>query len=329
MFDDLMKLVMGASDVDPDYHANRCIAVRQSPAACRRCAEVCPHDAVQVGGRGITIDEIDCSGCGLCVQACPSQALEPKVRYRPGQSAKCSRVKGDAQTVHCLGRLQPSDLLRLARGRERLVLARGDCADCPIGTAAVAEAVDRVTEEAGELLALRGAHVEVSVEERERLDEVDTAERLDRRQLLRGGWQGLQRSASDVLAPLDPGGDDGELPAEAQRRYRTLQLSDLAPEQPVPWPLPRVDDGCIMCPVCTRVCPTDAFSRSFSDEDDGAVLMLDPERCVGCDACVDACPAQVISMERTPTWGEVSGGPQEAYRRPAGEGPAGSVARGS
>lgn len=327
MFDDLMKLVMGASDVDPDYHADRCLAVTQSRAACHRCEDVCPHDAVRVHLRGVTIDEVDCTGCGLCVQECPSLALEPKVRYRPGEPAKCSQVAGDAQTVHCLGRLQPTDLLRLARGRPSLLLARGDCANCPIGTAAIAEAIEHVAGEARELLTLRGKDVELSVEQRDRLDEDATSERMDRRQLLRGGWGSVQRGASDLLAPLDAGGDEAELPAEAQRRYRALELSDLTPEQPVPWPLPKVADGCIMCPTCTRVCPTDAFSRTFSDEDDGAVLTLDPERCVGCDACVSACPVEVISMERHPSWGEVSGGRREAYRRPAGEGPDGTVAR--
>ena len=49
-----------------------------------------------------------------------------------GRAAKCSKVAGDAQTVHCLGRLRPTDLHRLLRSRSSLVLARGDCADCDL-----------------------------------------------------------------------------------------------------------------------------------------------------------------------------------------------------
>lgn len=328
MLDDLLSLVFRAADVRPEFTSSRCLAVRQSPAACKRCAEVCPHDAVTVRGRGVEIDEVDCSGCGLCVQACPSQALEPRVRIGGGRSVKCSRVAGDAQTVHCLARLRPTDLHLLIRGRNEIVLARGDCATCEVGGAAVAEAVDAVAEEGRELLALRGRDGGIRVEVRERLDDADTAETLDRRALLRGGWRGLARGASAALAPLDVGGEDEEdaLPREAGRRYRALRLADLAPDREVPWPLPVVNDSCILCPVCTKVCPTDAFSRTF-DDDGGGALHLDPERCIGCDACVGACPVDAISMTERPTWREASGPPREAFRRGAtGAAPA-TVAR--
>jgi Fe-S-cluster-containing hydrogenase component 2 len=290
---------------------------------------VCPHDAVTVRGRGVEIDDVDCTGCGLCVQACPSQALEPRVRLEGGRAAKCSQVEGDAQTVHCLGRLRPTDLHRLLRGRTTLVLARGDCAACPIGSAAVAEAIDDVVARARELLALRGGTTEIRVEQRERFDDAETAERLDRRALLRGGLRSLQRGASDALAPLDPGSDDeSEVPVEAARTWRALELADLAPETQVPWPLPVVSDACILCPICTKVCPTDAFSRVF-DDDGGGALMLDPSRCIGCDACVGACPVHAIEMDRRPLWSSASTGPREAYRKHTGGSDAGTVARSS
>lgn len=315
MLDDLLSLVFRAVDVRPEFTSSRCLAVRQSPAACRRCAEVCPHDAVTVRGRGVEIDEVDCSGCGLCVQACPSQALEPRLRLDAGRSVKCSQVRGDAQTVQCLARLRPSDLHHLLRGRSEVVLARGDCAHCPVGAATVAAAIDGVAEEARELLALRGREGVVRVEVRDSLDEADTAGTLDRRALLRGGWRNAARGAAAALAPLDPGEEsDASVPAEAARRYRALQLSDLAPETPVPWPLPAVNDACILCPVCTRVCPTDAFSRTFDDEG-GGELRLDPARCIGCDACVGACPVDAITMEARPPWQEASGPPRTAFGR--------------
>ena len=328
MLDDLLNFVFRAADVRPEFTKARCLAVRQSPAACRRCAEVCPHDAVTVRGSGVEIDDVDCSGCGLCVQACPSQALEPRVRLEGGRAAKCSKVGGDAQTVHCLGRLRPTDLHRLLRGRSTLVLARGDCADCPIGSAAVAEAIDDVAARARELLALRGGAAEIRVERRERFDDAETAERIDRRALLRGGWRGLQHGASDALAPLDPGGDEREVPYEAARTWRALELADLAPETAVPWPLPVVSDACILCPICTKVCPTDAFSRTF-DDDGGGALVLDPARCIGCDACVGVCPVRAIAMDRRPAWSSASTGAREAYRKHAGGGDAGTVARSS
>jgi ferredoxin len=325
--DDLFRLLFRAVDVRPGYHESRCLAVLQSKSACSRCLDICPHEAVRIG-RSVEIDEVDCTGCGLCVQACPSEALEPQVSYRSGNDLRCSRVAGEAQAVHCLGRLQPSDLLRLAGGRERLTLARSTCGDCPIGTASVIDAVETVAAEAAELAAVHGRTLEVETIEVERFDERGLDSRLSRRELLRGGWRGAQQGAAIALAPLDPGdADDEGLPGEVQRRYRILELADLAPESPVPWQLPRVDDGCILCPVCTNVCPTHAFGRTFgSDQDADTVLELDPERCLDCGACVTACPVGVIAMEPV-TWGELSGGRSEAFRRSPDTGPSGTVSR--
>ena len=314
MLDDLLNFAFRAADVRPTFTKPRCLAVRQSPAACRRCADVCPHEAVEVRATGVTIDDVDCTGCGLCVQACPTEALEPKVRLAVGRPTKCSRVGGDAQTVHCLGRLRPTDLHQLVRGRSTLILAHGDCADCPIGTPEVLERVEEVVAAADELLELRGVERTIVVERRDELSDEETAERFDRRALLRGGWRSLASGASDALAPLDPGGEEGEVPRESARTWRALTLADLNAERDVPWPIPQVDHRCILCPICTRVCPTQAFSRTF-DDDGGGALHLDPARCIGCDACVGACPVRAIEMERRPSWSTVSSGPFEAFRR--------------
>lgn len=330
MFDELLKFIFKATNVAPEYTKARCLAVKQSRDACTRCRDVCPHEAITIR-RQVLIDEVDCTGCGLCVQVCPSQALEPKVAYAPHLPLKCSRVAGEAQTVHCLGRLRPSDLLRLAGPATEVRLARGDCADCPVGTALVKDALATVIAEAEQLAAVHERELRVEVRECERFDDTGRSREVSRRDLLRGGWRNLQRGAADALAPLDPGDDDDALPREMQRHYRLLEAADPAPETPVPWALPRVADGCIMCPVCTNVCPTKAFSRDFRplerDPDGSAVLHLDPERCVGCEACVSACPVKVISMDSEISWGELSGGRQEAFRSDPEGGVQGSVAR--
>ena len=315
MLHELLGLIQRATEVRPTFHAARCLAVRQSPAACTRCADVCPHDAVTVRPGGVEIDPLDCTGCGICVQACPSQALEPNVRLGAGRSAKCSRVDGDAQTVTCLARLRPTDLHALARGRDDVVLAHGDCARCDVGDRSVPDRVRATIDDAQALLRLRGTTaVHLRLERRDRLDDDGGARTLDRRALLRGGWDGAKRGAADLLAPLDTGPDSEERPAEARRRWRALELADLAHDAPVTWPVPRVSDACILCPVCTRVCPTDAFARRY-DDDGGGALMLTPDRCVGCDACVAACPVDAITMDATPAWGEIAHGPSEAFRR--------------
>ncbi len=324
--DELLKFAFRIADVRPDFTKPRCLAVRRSPGACKRCADVCPHEAVKVRSQGVEINDVDCTGCGLCVQACPSGALEPKLRISAGHPAKCSQVQGDAQTVHCLGRLQPTDLHKLLRGRSRLLLAHGDCAQCEIGGPAVREAIETVAQQARELLSLRGSDSEIIVEQRERLDDEETAEVVDRRALLRGGWRNMAEGASALLAPLDRDGSEGELPRESARLWRAFEISNLEDATRVPWPLPVIDDTCILCPVCTRVCPTEAFSRTF-DDDGGGALVLDPAKCVGCDACVSACPVRAVSMQETPSWSEANSGPRDVFRRAGRDRDDGTVAR--
>lgn len=324
--DDLFQLLFRATDVRPSYSSGRCLAVIQSKSACSRCLEVCPHEAISIA-REVEIDQVDCSGCGQCVQVCPSQALEPNVVIRGGNDVKCSRVAGKAQTVVCLGRLQTSDLLRLSGGRSRVTLAHGDCAACPIGTPAVLDALESVAARSRELAAIHGRDLAVELRRTDRLDERGHDRTLSRRELLRGGWRSAQQGAAAALAPLDPGDpDDDDLPSELQRRYRVLELADLAPDERVPWRLPRVADGCIMCPVCSNVCPTGAFGRSY-EQHDGGSLELEPHRCLDCNACVTACPVNVISMDERVDWGELSAGRQIAYRRATDPGPSGTVSR--
>ncbi len=332
--DDLFRFLTKAANVAPVYTKDRCLAVTQSKSACQACLDICPHDAVRIR-RFVEIDEIDCSGCGLCVQVCPSEALEPKVVFQAGASIRCSRVPGEAQSVLCLGRLQASDVVRLAARHGQVTLAHGDCANCPIGTPAVLEAMAEVSRDAVALAAEHGSSLQIDIEQRERFDADRAPGKVSRRDLLSGGLRNVRHSAADALAPLevllqlepDPN-EPKPLPRELTRRHRILELAEPEPEKLVPWRLPRVGDGCIMCPVCTRVCPTDAFSRDFNPSDGGpSVLRLEPDRCVGCDACVSACPVKVIEMDDEVRWDELSGGSQVAYRSDPERGREGSVSR--
>ncbi|MEG2172616.1 MAG: Fe-S cluster domain-containing protein [Desulfovibrionaceae bacterium] len=40
------------------------------------CAQVCPFDAMTVNNRLVTVNTNKCTGCGLCVKACPRNSLE-------------------------------------------------------------------------------------------------------------------------------------------------------------------------------------------------------------------------------------------------------------
>ncbi len=319
IFGDLFEMVLKAVEVAPAVEESRCLNAGAGAGSCTACLDVCPHEAVSLSEL-VKIDAIDCTGCGLCVRACPSQALEFENRIASGAAARCSKVNGSAQSVVCLAQLSPTDMLRLAGPSLELVLAHGACDGCAIGHASVPEVARATADEAARLAAVQGRQLKVELGERATLDDDRHSRRkVTRRQLFGGGLRETKRLAGEALAPLErllpaEPDEDGRrpVPFELSRRYRAIEIADPEPEALVPWRLPRVDDGCILCPACTRACPTDALSRNFTVE--GGALMLDPDRCVGCDACIDACPVKVLSMDDEVSWAELSGGPQEAYR---------------
>ncbi len=315
--DFLLGLVGKAVRQQPEYRPELCIAVKKSVGACSACLDVCPHEAITIGQR-VVIDEVDCSGCGLCIQACPSQALAANLRIRPEGTIKCSRVQGDAQTVECLGRLQATDLLRLGSGQEKVTLARRDCHTCPIGDGRVLEAIDGVVAEAATLAEYRPRALDFEVVEVRKLARESRPTEISRRDLFTLGLKNVQVGASEALARVDFGTDqDSSLPDETHRRFAWLSHARPADDAPVPWSLPRVADTCILCPVCTNVCPTKAFDRRVDPPDEGGVrLLLAPERCNGCSACVTSCPVHAITLDSDVTWGELRSGPTMAYERP-------------
>ncbi|CAN5826467.1 4Fe-4S dicluster domain-containing protein [soil metagenome] len=320
-------------EVAPEYHVGRCLAAKGT--GCTACADACPHDAITIGRR-VAIDPIDCTGCGICVGVCPSGALEARGAAPVASRLRCSQVAGTVSTVICLARLSPTDMLRAAADDPDgdLLLARGDCASCPIGEPEVPARVEAAAARAAVLADTVGRPFSLRLEERDRLD-ADAKEReLSRRELFRGSGERARRTAATALAPLERlAGDDEEasevaapLPIEWRDTMQALAAAELEPDALVPARLPRIEPGCILCPSCTRVCPTDALKRVF-DPSGGVVLQLDPGRCVGCDACMEVCPVDVVRMDDEVSWAELSGGRVTVAELTPKEPPPGSVTR--
>lgn len=50
-----------------------------------------------------------------------------------------------------------------------------------------------------------------------------------------------------------------------------------------------IEDGCIGCTACTRVCPVDAIEGERK-----ALHIIDQDKCIKCGACIDKCPVKAI-----------------------------------
>lgn len=294
--------------LEPKFVANRCLRERQAVGGCSACAEVCPHEAITLGplGNAVSIDPERCTGCGLCVQACPTGALEidtaallGSVRAQ-GEAARlsCSQAEGGRGEVQCLGRVTPAVMAAAGAWQKPLTLVHGACASCSLGAACVPEVVQAASEEAA---ALRGTAPFVSFSD----GGAEAEEVTSRRNALGGLFSAARREALSLF-PEDPLSQNvpERLPSEWHWRRRAIQ--NLPPEAIVHWPAPLVDDGCIDCPVCSNVCPTEAIVRQREEERMRLVLSL--EACTGCMACVRSCPPQAMR-------------PNERWRRSAFDGP--------
>ncbi len=48
-------------------------------SGCAICVQICPYDALSINGTGVSeVNEVLCEGCGTCVSACPSGAAQLK-----------------------------------------------------------------------------------------------------------------------------------------------------------------------------------------------------------------------------------------------------------
>lgn len=141
----------------PEFRAERCVRYRYTYSECSHCADICPHQAIKLGGRQTTqanndviADSYDgvevlaelCKSCGLCAVACPTEALKvndisAEHLLKQAGAAKqmtigCapSGVSADA-IVPCLGALNPMVLAEFAKRGIALQLAgTAHCAVC-------------------------------------------------------------------------------------------------------------------------------------------------------------------------------------------------------
>ncbi len=166
---------------------NRCVAVRNRNAHCRKCVESCPVDAIEVNENVLDLDSRRCVACGACTTVCPTEALIPLIPLDEDLAKEvalacveadqraiiaCARISSRREADHtrytevpCLARLEESLLLELATHPiHEIVLVDGVCRTCKYrsceeGIATTVDSVNALIELTGTDLRVRRASV--------------------------------------------------------------------------------------------------------------------------------------------------------------------------
>lgn len=128
-----------------------CSRIKHKNSTCVSCHANCPQDAIKVGNVGMTInlDHQKCTGCGICINVCPSETYYLRhngyeelidnccksIKYDGVLHIACSKAENiaglDVASIECVGIFNVVDLLSLyLKGARKIVFKCGDCATC-------------------------------------------------------------------------------------------------------------------------------------------------------------------------------------------------------
>ena len=298
---------------EPIVSECRCLRSRFRPHDCKRCQSVCPEGAIETLAGSVRVEPSRCSGCMLCVAACPTETLQAPgkgfLEMVEGLSEASEPVLGcenqaraaGHERVHCLGRLALEHLVALRVFVDGPVTLNATaCADCPRG-AALGPLKRRMKTVARLWLGEGVANLRLAEDPGDLRFEPVIG---DRRWLFRSLEKGIARRVSaglDRRSVASPAGALKTCPEKTRLLAAALQrlpkeLNAVASEACLP--RIRLTESCDECGRCASVCPTGALVKRTSDGQRSLATMA--SRCNACGICMSFCGRDGIEVE--PGW---------------------------
>lgn len=294
-------------------------------AACTRCHDACPADAIHMHDHLPAIDSDLCTSCTACVPICPTSAITHEqiqfdVIVRQARAlvlqgkrtlrAACSHVSDASAdlSVPCHAAWNPLLLACLAGEGVHLLELDGisQCARCPLhhGEQVMAQTerdYAALNKALGVRLVLSREITEQAVKPQE-LQQPEPERRAFFRKLIPSLAQGAAMTVAHISEAMRQD-EDGQEPDNGLPIMLQIFGRALPRLQPNFTPVPRLasiplgsiqaDDRCSACGQCVEQCPTKALElRPFGAN---RVLEFMPHACIGCNHCADICPEHAIT----------------------------------
>lgn len=298
----------------------RCLRSRLNTNTCERCVSLCHSKALTITGRAVFFSEEKCTGCMVCVSACPNDAFSfnsdlasllsavtnPQEEQPAILRCKRSRRPANAAVVPCLGLLSEPILAVLHSVAAQDVFLDGrHCSECE--NAPVLNLLDgriqSIINKIGE-----SSHLKIRYFLGDSGEETDMGQQ--RRFFLHAVTKSMVGLGRDAVA--DACGS-GFMTAESQENQKQKDatsislllreaLSLLGAEAATEKKLLvsylyslHCSDACDLCPTCSGMCPTGAVKRKA--ENATKHLYFSSDKCSGCGLCVEFCRKKALTLQ--------------------------------
>ncbi len=290
-----------------------CVRSLSVQAACTTCKDTCPTSAITLDGPRDTVQVLlsDCTSCGLCAAACPTDAFEAPFALEAFVKSTGPELRCGQDGLPCVGALSTEDLIAIAARHKVVTVLDGACASRTPGHALTARRVQEAQffcESVGvrsticwtadpELGAPQTEVPEAPKPPKPAPDEVSQG----RRQLLRMLVPPLEKRPETRLTHPDRL-DRDKMQTVPQRRRRMLAaLPSSVEADPATFPQGKLGffstkdlnaETCTACSVCVAVCPTGALQAPRSMRE----IRFDTSRCTKCKLCHDVCDPGALTV---------------------------------
>ena len=297
-----------------------CVRMYHKNAACSRCLDVCPVDAINIGRpkTGVAIYEDRCVNCELCVSACPYGVFK-----RTGVSEKdfcdnilkkaqkniltisCNNVSSSGNTVvECIGSIHAIYLIYWLYSGIKEINLKHKCEACALksGSKCISSQLRALNS-----LCQNIKNCSVVISHRNGLTIISKIsfpemkkekQLLSRRDFFRNFGKEITKSISntvDVVSEHKNTKINFETKSNSERiglfsylsRRLEIQREKLAYDDNIPAGSPTFSgNNCNGCRLCVKLCPFGAI-QSNGDES----IEINTEKCTGCNICKITCPS--------------------------------------